>query len=349
MVRSIAPYDLMVAVLGGSLPPQGVVAGACAASPGFWQRALTLEACPVQLDRALRGTVTERAFPAAVRRMLSDATARALRQALTVPAQLDELAGAASELGIQVLVLKGAARILQGAPPAARSMSDIDVLTSPADAGRLHHYLQRRLGYVSLAAAPEHHLPTLMRAGALPVEVHVQLGPSPTDLDARIWRDARAAVERGLLLPSPTATLLHALEHGALVHWAVRYRLRDLLDVAEAWNEHVEQGEVDGYVRRHPQRVALATMLEGARRFSPGIPAGRPSAWRTIRRVARVRHVLAAHIPDPGRAKSLCIAGGVLAEGSPRALLRPAQLALFGVKQARAEVLTSPRGQSSTT
>lgn len=335
MARSIAPYDLMVAVLGGKTPREDVVACAFAASGAFWQRALTLEACVVHLDRALRPSPLRASAPLALRQLLSDATARAVRQALAVPDQMAELAGAARELGIRVLVLKGAARLLDGAVPGARSMSDIDVLTSPSDAGRLHEFLRQRLGYESMAASPEHHLPTLIRAGALPVEVHIQLGPRPTNLDTRIWRDVRPAIGCDLLLPSPTAMLLHVLEHAALVHWAVRYRLRDLLDVAETWNGDVDPDEVNGYIRRNSQRVALATILGGARRFAPEMSIDHPSAWRTIRRVAQVRHLIAAHVSDAGRAKSLCIAGGVLAEVSPRALLRPAQLALFGVKQAR--------------
>lgn len=283
--------------------------------------------------------------PLPLRRLLSDASACAVRQALTVPAQLTELAGAAREMGMRLMVLKGAARLLQGDVPGARSMSDIDVLASPADAGRLHEFLQERLGYASLLTSPEHHLPTLIRAGALPVEVHIQLGPRPTDLDARIWHDAHAMPGGDLLLPSATARVMHALAHGALVHWAVRYRLRDLLDVAAAWNGDIDRDEVVGYLRRQSQRAVLTTMLGGARRFAPAIPMGRPSAWRTIRRVAHVRHVLAAHISDRSRAMSLCIAGGVIAEASPRALLRPAQLALFGVKQASAHSVASRLGQ----
>lgn len=341
MVRSIAPYDLMVAVLGGNAPPESVAVRAFAAPPAFWQRALTLEACAVQLDRALRASGVGAHAPLPLRHMLSEATARAVRHALTVPAQLTELADAARELGIRILILKGAARLLDGALPGARSMSDIDVLTSPEDAGRLHEFLQHRLGYASFGACPEHHLPTLMRPGALPVEVHLQLGPQGSGLDIRIWRDARAISGGDLLLPSPTGTLLHAIEHGALVHWAVRYRLRDLLDVAEAWNGDVDREEVDAHIRRSPQRVALSTMLGGARRFATEIPTAQPSAWRTIRRVARVRHLFAAHVSDAARAESLCIAGGVLAEASPRALLRPAHLALFGVRQARVLPMTS--------
>ena len=338
----------MVALLARENPPAGVVADAFAASHDRWQRSLALEACAVQLDWACRRVSLNDAIPPTLRDILREATARAVREALTIPAQIAELGEAAREGGIRVLVLKGAARVLDGAIPGGRSMADIDVLAEPGDAAQLHTILQRRLGYHAFAAAPEHHLPTLTRPGALPVEVHVQLGPRRTALDARIWRDARCVRATHMLIPSPTATLLHALEHGALVHWAVRYRLRDLLDVAEAWMAGVDQHELADYLRGHAERAALMTMLGGARRFAPSIPIGRPSAWRTVRRVAWARHLCASHVHDRARATSLCIAAGVLAEASPRALLRPAQLALFGVKQARVAPMGMQEGQAGT-
>lgn len=340
-MRSISPYDLMVAVLAGETVAASVVARAFAASATLWERALALEACGVRFDRALRASGLADTSPPLLRQLLREATARAVRQALTLPGQVTELADAARELGIRIMVLKGAARWLHPDIPGMRSMSDIDVLAAPADAARLHHFLRQRRGYEAMTASPEHHLPTLMRAGALPVEVHIQLGPRRTDLDARIWRDARAVLGCDLVVPSGTSALLHAMEHGALVHWAVRYRLRDLLDVAEAWSGDVDPEEVAAHVARHSQRAALSTMLGGARRFAPGIPVGRRSAWRTVRRVAHARHLFAAYVADGAHAQSLCIAGGLLAEASPRALLRPAELALFGVKQARVAPVAS--------
>lgn len=340
-MRSIAPYDLMVAVLAGQTPPASMVTRAFAVSATLWQRALALEGCAVRLDRALRASGLADTSPPLLRQLVREATARAVRQALTLPGQVTELADAARELGIRIMILKGAARLLGADIPGMRSMSDIDVLTAPADAARLHHFLRQRRGYEPMTACPEHHLPTLMRAGALPVEVHIQLGPHRTNLDARIWRDARGVLGTDLVVPSATSALLHALEHGALVHWAVRYRLRDLLDVAEAWSADVDAEEVAAHLARNPQRVALSTMLGGAHRFAPGIPIGRRSAWRTVRRVAQARHLLAAYVADGAPAQSLCIAGGVLAEASPRALLRPAELVLFGVKQARVAPVAS--------
>jgi hypothetical protein len=336
----------MAAVLAAETPPVRLVGRAFSASPLLWQRALVLEACAVQVDRALRASALAAAVPSALREILADATARAIREALAVPSQIAELTTVARECGIRVMVLKGSARLLEGTVPGARAMSDIDVLASPSDARRLHVALRHRLGYEPMSASPEHHLPTLTRPGALPVEVHIQLGPRRTPLDTRIWRDAREVNGMDLVVPSSTGALLHALEHGALIHWAVRYRLRDLLDVAEAWTAEVDRDEVGVYVREHPHRGALSTMLGGARRFTPRIPLGRQSAWRTVRRVARARHLFAAHVRDAARAKSLCIAAGVLAEASPRALIRPAQLALFGVRQARVGPIASPGRES---
>jgi Uncharacterised nucleotidyltransferase len=318
----------MSAVLAGESPAAILAARAFGAPLELWRRALAIEACAVQFDRALRRSAISGSVPSSLRERLSDATARAVRGALAIP----------GECGTRVLLLKGAARLLSDEVPGGRSLADIDMLASPSDARRLHAALQHRLGYQSMPAAPEHHLPVLSRPGALPIEIHVQLGPQPTSLDERIWRDAQELPDLGIAVPSSTGALLHVLEHGALVHWAMRYRLRDLLDVAEGWSAGVDSEEVVRYVRAHAQRRALETTLGAARRFADAIPVVRPSAWRTVRRVARARHLVAAHVRRPALAESLCIAAGVLAEASPRAMLRPAELALLGVRQARADL-----------
>jgi Uncharacterised nucleotidyltransferase len=333
----------MGAVLAGEVASASLAARAFAVPHERWQRALALEGCAVQFDRALRQSPLSGTVPEVLRCGLSNATAQAVRNALRVPRQIAELTAITRECGIRVMVLKGAARLLGGETPGGRSLSDIDVLAAPKDAQRLHATLRHRLGYESASSAPEHHLPTLFRPGALPFEVHVRLGPSVTDLDARIWRDAREVNGTELVVPSSTNAVIHALEHGALVHWAVRYRLRDLLDIAQLWGPDVDPEEVTGHLRRQPQRVALETMLSAARRFAAEIPASRRPAWRTVRRVARVRHAVVAHVRNRALAKSLCIAAGVLAEASPRALVRPARLALFGVAQAKADP-SSPLG-----
>jgi hypothetical protein len=338
-VRSAAPYELMSVVLAGETPAASLVAQAFEAPATHWTRALALEGCAVQLDRALRSSTAVRVTPPWLHEELAAATATAITRGLHVSAQLTELSEIAASLGIRMLLLKGAARLLERSIiPGERSISDIDVLAPAADARRLHLELCERYGYRALAAAPEHHLPTLLRTGSLPVEVHVQTGPARSPLDDQIWRDAR--VQNGVHLPSPTMALLHWLEHGALVHWAVRYRLRDVLDVAAAWSARVDREHVIRYLRQHHQRVALETLLSAAHRFSSDVPTIRPRAWTTVRRVAYTRHFIAATIRPPALAKSLCIAAGVLAEASPRALWRPAHLALFGVRQARADYVT---------
>jgi hypothetical protein len=337
-VISFAPYEVMSAVLAGESPTAMLAARAFGAPHELWRRALAIEACAVQFARALRQSAISGSVPSSLHEELSDATERAVRAALVVPGQVAELASISRESGARILLLKGAARLLSGEVAGGRSISDIDILASPDDARRLHVLLQHRLGYQSVSAAPEHHLPVLSRRGALPIEIHVQLGPRRTSLDDRIWRDARELPDTGMAVPSSTGALLHALEHGALVHWAVRYRLRDLLDVADGWSAGVDREEVVRFVRAHAQRRALETTLGAARRFGVALPVARPSAWRTVRRVARARYLVAAHVRRPALAESLCIAAGILAEASPRAMLRPAELALFGVKQARANL-----------
>lgn len=329
----------MSAVLAGETPAASLTAQAFEAPEGLWDRALALEGCAVRLDRAFRASSVGRVAPPWLQQHLAMATATAVARGLHVPGQLHEIARAAAHIGVRILVLKGAARLLAGdAVPGERSLGDIDVLAASADAERLHRLLRERYGYRAMAASPEHHLATLLRADALPVEIHVQTGPERSPLDREIWDDTRTV--NGVDIPSPTTAMLHWLEHGALVHWAVRYRLRDLVDVAWSWNTNVDRDRVVTYVHRHRQRLALETLLSASHRFAPAVPALRRHAWRAVRRVAHTRHIVAAMVRAPALAKSLCIAAGVLAEASPRALVRPAKLALFGVRPPRLDYVT---------
>src|SRR4051812_25131743 len=150
---------------------------------GRWHRTLGLDGCAVQFDRALhRAGLTEEA-PAPLRRLLREATNESLRHAMLVHGQLAGLAALCAREAIRLMPLKGAARLLAGELPGMRSIADIDVLTDPADASRLHSLLQRELGYAVDGDAYPHHLPGLTRPGSLGIEVHVRLAPDRLPLD----------------------------------------------------------------------------------------------------------------------------------------------------------------------
>ena len=329
MRRSAAVYDLMRATLRDSAVSAGRRDAALGAPLGVWKRALWLEGCAVPLERALRrsGLLAELAPP--LRSLLRDVGAVALRNALALPPQLAAIAALASRHGIAIVALKGAARLLGGELPGLRSLSDIDILAAAGDAPELHRLVREELGFDARAQAPGHHLPRLERTNRLPVEIHTRLAGSGSPLDAAIWRDSRMVSVQGapVAIPSATMLLLHTLEHAAAVHWAHRYRLRDVIDVAGAWTGEVDGEAVRAHVRRCPHRVALETLLSAAHDLEPRLPCPRPGAWRVVGRTGRARLTVAALARDTGAGRTTWVAG-VIAEGAPASWARLAGLAL---------------------
>jgi hypothetical protein len=282
----------------------------------LWQRVLGLEGCAVQLDNALATFGLTGELPMSVREMLRHATTVALHRARLVQAQLTELAALSAAHGVRVLALKGAARLLGGECPGSRSISDIDILVAPADAARWHCLVQSELGYTASGHAYSHHLRGLTRTGSLGIEVHTQLSRAPLDLDVAIWRDSRTLSLGGhaIEIPSPTAMVLHALEHAIDLNWAGRYRLRDIVDVASLYDDREVSASVVDYVRASSTRHAFEILLSAAHDLEPRVPCMRRRAWRTI---------ALASLPRRARvAERWYRYAGMVAEGSPRTLAR---------------------------
>jgi hypothetical protein len=259
-----------------------------------------------------------------LRRELREATNVALRRAILVHRQIDEIARVAAFQGIRILALKGVARLLAGEPVGSRSLSDIDLLVPPADGARFHELLQHKLGYGVEGAEYPHHLQGLTRHGSLGVEVHVRLSSTPIALDAEIWRDTRHVPfgSRTIEIPSPTAMILHALEHAISLNWAGRYRLRDIADIASLLTQETVAQPLLDYVRSRPDRSAFETLLSAANEIEPRAPRVRSDAWRTVCRVSRARIALAA-LPRTGRIAERCYRyAGMVSEGSLKILVR---------------------------
>ena len=270
------------------------------------------------------------AVPIPIREMLRRSTSTALRLGLLAHAQLAEIAALAGAAGIRVIALKGAAHLLAGQAPGVRSISDIDLLVMPDDATRFHEMLRTTLHYVSAGRAYPHHLPVLVRPGSLSIDLHVRLSDTPGALDRAIWSGTRMVPAGGhsIELPSSTNMVLHTLEHGLALNWMGRYRLRDVLDVASLYTVAVSHGAVRSYVARSEARSACETLLSAAHELEPRVPVMRRDAWRTIRRVARVRLALATLPNDPRVAERFFRYGGLVAEGSPRSMVRASRAAM---------------------
>jgi hypothetical protein len=266
-----------------------------------WERVLCIEACGPWLEWACRRDPALARVMEPARPILRAQSEAAVAHALSAGAQLAEIATMAPHLG-RVLVLKGAARLLAGEPAGRRTLADIDLLLENPTAW--HRALQTEFGYrPDETGTPGRHLPALVRAGSLAVEIHMRLSEGGSGLDAMIWRDTRTPVP-GLEIPSAVALARHTLEHATVVHRALRYRLRDILDLAA-----VGKDAPTGVGR------AAETLLAAA-----GIRGNADRAWRTVRRVALARLAVPATPRVAGDLDPLVYVASQLAEGSPAVL-----------------------------
>jgi hypothetical protein len=319
-----AVHDVVVAILRGQPVDPRRAAHAFRAPLAGWHRMLGVEGCAPQLDHCLRTSGLRREAPDGLRRLLRDATVASLKHGVLAHRQLADIAALARRSGIRVIALKGAAQLLDGQSPGARSISDIDLLVAPADAMRFHELLGTELGYSSSGPAYPHHLPVLERSGALSIDLHVQLTDVATPLDAAVRHETRTVMIGGnpMEIPSATNMVLHVLDHGIALNWMGRYRLRDVLDIATLYTTSVSDDAVRAHVARSRARGACETLLSAAHALVPRVPRYTATGWRTIRRVGRARLALAMLPQDPRMAERFFRYGGVAAEGSPRTMLR---------------------------
>jgi hypothetical protein len=186
--------------------------------------------------------------------------------------------------------------------------------------------LRERLGYGVLLKqrATVHHLAGLTRAGGIGVEIHTRLSDRRLPLDDAIWSDAQGIAIGGSMVevPSATAMVLHALEHAVALNWDLRFRLRDILDVASLWNDDVDAGRVRAHVAESAHRGAMETLLSAAREARIAVPHYPRARTGVVRRVARARVAAAMQPVSGATASRLYRYVGVFAESSPRELVR---------------------------
>jgi hypothetical protein len=158
---------------------------------------------------------------------------------LSVDAHAEDLVGWLERDRIPNVLLKGVARraALSLYPMAdARATLDIDVLVPQEVAADVWQRLRARGYHDPVQPPPDHyHLPSLVNAAGVPVEVHTSTSGSVTAEEA--WRRAVSGAEvfeRGGLpyrIPSATELLWHAVTHG-MQQGPRAFRLRFLLDGA---------------------------------------------------------------------------------------------------------------------
>lgn len=324
-MHSVTVYDAIVDLLLGR--SSGLAPHRALEAPAHvWERVLAFEGVGERVSQALssRGRWSE--LPPYLARVLRDSRNAALRQAVLAERGLAEIATVARSTGCRVLAIKGAARLLAGEEAGARALSDIDLLLPQADAGRLHALLQSELGYRPTGQSYAHHLPALTKSGALGIELHTRIASVELPLDERIFADTRIVAKGlgGVEIPSATNMVLHTLEHAAGTNWMVHFRLRDIFDVATLFTDEVRAEEVRAYVEASPRdkRKAFEILLSAAHEIELRVPRFVDGAWSTVRRVARTRLALAQIPRDRNTANRVFRYVSLLAEGSPRAVVR---------------------------
>lgn len=228
---------------------------------------------------------------------------------LWMKAQIRSVVDILRNAGIEVMLLKGAARIYADDPGADLHPSgDIDVLVpfedqaAAVDALRAAGYDQRadedtRKRYLR----EHHHAAPLTRAGCAPVEVHVRLAPPHTiaaDTSAEGLSFSRLFIAPGVYRLDHAATIFHMAIHAV----TGGVRMRDVYLAAECLRAMTEQDERD-----------LRFLLDGESRESVRVNgvlclaakmAGR--AWKADPAAYRYAEWLLLHADLPGPLRRRC-------------------------------------------
>jgi hypothetical protein len=256
---------------------------------------------------ALAWCLRDDAMPADVRDYFASVLALNGQRNERMLAGLARMAQALNAIGIEPLLLKGCALIVEElyADPALRLQGDADVLIPKERAADALAALTRA-GFAtkdSDVVLPDehHHLPMLhdSRSG-LGVELHTDvISSAPDAAIATAWFGERARLvifrDQRVRLPEPTRNIGHVIFHSHLYHaLGVRNQihLRHLLDVAmirARYESDIDWAELDRrFVAAH-YGEALATYLDFAHMLlgQPApklINAPRPDAFDELRR-----------------------------------------------------------------
>lgn len=157
--------------------------------------------------------------------------------------QLRKIGQAFAEKGIKVVALKGSAELLvpYSSREGHRYISDIDILAREEDLDKIVAILKQLGAHHSPGEedfpSDHHHLsPFVCDTWPAQVEVHRRLGDGVTDEIISADSMLNAALPsplKGILLPTPTARLLHLVAHAQLSsgrHDRGGFSLRDVLD-----------------------------------------------------------------------------------------------------------------------
>jgi hypothetical protein len=246
------------------------------------------------LWKALCAKRLQEILPGEVRSYLMALHSRNHHRNSAIRRQTEEIIGNLNLMGVEPLVLKGAALMLTGVyqDPAERIMVDIDIMVRHESATKTKEILSA-LGYRSNeenVLAHErfaHHLPPMVReTEPASVEIHTDLfhpldDPPVLELE-EIWEESERVSLNGMefRVLSPTHFVVYNIVHSEVHHRGFalsRVPARDLLDFAfflQRRSVDVDWYEIDPAMRRHGLRRIMGSYLfMGSRLFGVTIPA----------------------------------------------------------------------------
>jgi len=248
-------------------------------------------------------------LPAHIRDYLDAVLALNGQRNATLLSALARIVAACNGIGVEPVLLKGAARLVEGTypSPSLRILGDLDVLIPKERAGDVVAALHD-IGFrpdPSDAPMPEahHHLPMLHdRVLGGGVELHTDVaGAASREIIATDWYLAGARPSRfrdlNVRLPDPTRSVGHIVAHDQLDHEGYqdnKIELRQLLDLALIRARHadaIDWVELDGRFRGRKNGKVLATYLAMAKDLL-GQPQPRLSRAPRRRAIEVLRHTI---------------------------------------------------------
>jgi len=286
---------------------------------------------------ANRGLVTARlalalegaaGVPEQVGVFLADVLRRNRQRNQAVRDQLGDAVRRLNAIGIEPVLLKGAAGLVDGAPPLrdGRILCDLDILVRPSETDAAlttlmaagYRLFRRRQGETPHAVAE------LVRGGErATIDLH-QRPPGPPGMaeiaDLRERASSAAAAGGRALVPDGASRLYLLVLHDQFHdgdYWSGRLNLRHLLDIGDLiGDEALDWARLDGFVRTAVVRNALDTeLIDAAWLTGASLPEGAGRrAWPRLQHRRRRMQVACPGLMLPlAAATALCEAPNLAA------------------------------------
>jgi hypothetical protein len=217
-------------------------------------------------------SVLEPQLPAEVRALLVDVLARTTARNERLLGQLSEILTDLNAVGVEPIVMRGMASVLESGPDGGRLMSDIDLLVPGASRKTASEILHARAYQIFQGFHGPPFAVTFGRACDVGmVDLHTNIQPFALRVDyerlAPLCRSVKTD-SGAVLLPNPTCALLLYVLHDQLHdgdYWRGLIDARHFADIPRLVEVGVDWHTFDGFFPRGCARNALHVQLRSAK------------------------------------------------------------------------------------